>query len=56
MCWVNAILVIHNDVYSNRVNPMTYELLQKACAYACACVDGPVYIQCIAITFYLGAH
>jgi GTPase SAR1 family protein len=29
MNYVNAILVIHNDVYSNRVNPMTYELLQK---------------------------
>ena len=26
---VHAILVLHNDVYSNRLNPITYELLVK---------------------------
>lgn len=29
MGYLNTILVIHNDVYSNRLNPVTYNLLQK---------------------------
>ena len=29
MGYINTIVVIHNDIYSNRLNPATYEILEK---------------------------
>ena len=55
---VNAILVLHNDVHSNRLNPATYTILKMVAEKFAAAGDGGdvwkhvvlAYAKCILIS------
>ena len=54
---IHAIVVIHNDVHSNRLNPATYTILKMVGEkFAAAGDGGAVWNHVVCIHIYISIH